>query len=89
MSLHCLVFSDTRLVQALSIDPINGHILELLNLALESSSSRGLRDVGHPGNAGFQKAQDVADQKFTLSKSRAAREAVPSPAGSDDMMALT
>jgi hypothetical protein len=73
----------------LSIDPINGHILELLNLALESSSSRGLRDVDYPGKAGIQKAQD---ERVALSKSedaRAAREEVLSSAGSDDMMALT
>lgn len=28
--------------EALSVDPINPHIMELLNLALDSSSSRGL-----------------------------------------------
>lgn len=36
--------------QTLSIDPINGHILELLNLALESNSYAGpLGQRGLPG----------------------------------------
>ncbi|KZP25131.1 TPR-like protein [Athelia psychrophila] len=50
----------SRRVQALSVDPINGHVIELLNLALESDTAKwhGLR--GHStfpgGDAALEKA---------------------------------
>ena len=48
-SLLSLLVTD-RTPQTLSIDPINGHILELLNLALESNALAGpLGQKGVPG----------------------------------------
>ena len=40
------------IVQALSVDPINGHVIELLNLALESNTSKGPAGLDRfPGGA--------------------------------------
>jgi anaphase-promoting complex subunit 6 len=37
------------ILKALSIDPINGHLIELLNLALESDICCGSLDKVYPG----------------------------------------
>ena len=39
----------TELKQALSVDPMNGHIIELLNLALESNIACGSWEKVYPG----------------------------------------
>jgi hypothetical protein len=51
--------------QALSVDPINGHVLDLLNLALESSNAKGPRAADYPGGeVAFKKAIATLQQKY-------------------------
>lgn len=57
------VFPDATLFQALSIDPINAHVMELLNLALESNAQMGLGGLVPQGE--FEKYADKLKSKYT------------------------
>lgn len=75
--------------QALSVDPINGHILELLNLALDSSLavSKSREDLFRSSVAMLnEKAARMA--KATQVKDRSAIEAGPSGARDTDAMSM-
>jgi len=52
------------MLQALSVDPINAHVLELLNIALESSTLIGPR----VGGAEFKKQMRALQEKWTRNR---------------------
>lgn len=60
--------------QALSVDPINGHVIELLNLALESDATKGPTgtDKFPGGTESFEKTMLALRAKYTQFVSKSA-----------------
>lgn len=72
-------------LQALSVDPINGHVLELLNLALEASSNvDSFTKKALPSGGGTDWAKKMSEQR---DKGRAKLVERAGP-GDDDTMGL-
>jgi anaphase-promoting complex subunit 6 len=73
----------------LSVDPINGHVIELLNLALESDTVKWqVRKEPYPGGSeGFEKTMLGLKAKYTkFAKEGKTGEMAKS--GSDDKMVI-
>lgn len=68
--------------QALSIDPINGYVLELLELALESSADMGVFGVLGPAPGGEEKWEQKMREHRDAKGKQVAQTAV---AGDDEM----
>lgn len=72
------------------MDPVNSHTLELLNLALETSSSRGPRAADYPGGeAAFKKAIALLQQKYKTVNAQNLKTKGKEPSkNTDDEMAV-
>ena len=68
--------------QALSVDPINGHVIELLNLALESDTAKW-----HVGKHSFPGGEEAFEKAMVVLKAKysqyAARDAGPEGGSGD------
>jgi anaphase-promoting complex subunit 6 len=60
----------TFITKALSIDPINGHLIELLNLALESDLCCGSLEKVYPGGEEAFRAMMVSLKTKVLDTSK-------------------
>lgn len=68
------------------MDPINGHLIELLNLALESNSACGSWEKMYPGGEeGFREMMVSLKNKFRV-RSAAEANADGDPSRSEDSM---
>jgi anaphase-promoting complex subunit 6 len=77
----------------LSINPINGHIVELLNLALETSVSKLPRGTAFPGGeVAYKKTMATLQQKYKVVAQQVpkmkGRETERVPAITEDDMAV-
>lgn len=78
---RCVLTTNRMRDQTLSIDPINGHILELLNLALDSNAGAGpLGQKGIPGGE-----EEWSKQMREHRKKGKAAEKARATVGDDEM----
>ncbi|KAG8213232.1 hypothetical protein J3R82DRAFT_11698 [Butyriboletus roseoflavus] len=87
MVYHHLGDTDQAIVkyhEALSVDPINGHLIELLNLALESNSACGSWEKIYPG--GEEAFREMMVSLKNKLRERPRRAADDDPSRSEDSM---
>ena len=85
MRLHVLSV-DIQSEQALSIDPINPHILELLNTALESSTMTV--PTNKMVDTEFKKTIKLLKAKYARHKGKEKASDAPSEAAQSDEMSI-
>lgn len=70
-----LLFSRTNnVLKALSVDPINGHVIELLNLALESDTAKW-----HAGKHAFPGGEEAFERAMVAFKAKYSKYAIRGP----------
>jgi len=94
VSIPFVVLSHTRsrlhIPQALSVDPINGHVIELLNLALESDTVKWQvgKEVFPGGSEAFEKTMLALRAKYTKYVKEEGKIDETAKSGSDDEMVV-
>ncbi|KAF9223525.1 TPR-like protein [Gyrodon lividus] len=90
MVYHHLEDIDQAIVkyhEALSVDPINGHLIELLNLALESNAACGSWEKVYPGGEeAFRGMMASLKIKFNEKPKKAGEARTDEPSRSEDSM---
>jgi len=94
VSIAFVVLSHTHsrlhIPQALSVDPINGHVIELLNLALESDTVKWKvgKDTFPGGSEAFEKTVLALKAKYTNYLKEEGKTGETAKSGFDDEMVV-